>query len=274
MRIEEIDFLIIGAAKCATTWLQRSLQQSPFVYMPDSELHYFSREYKRGDQWYVSQFKTASGRGVLIGEKSNSYLDDPKCAGRIYNAIPAVRMIVQMRNPVARAYSDYCMLYRRGEVNGDIEAYLDPENGGKGRFLLGGMYFKHIRRYIEYFGRESILLLLFEDMLENPTEHVKKAASHIGLEEGGVTPISRKIKDKNAPVIHPMLKRNLAFLKPMVSLFKHTSAYERVRSKIAREVDYPELNIELKRKMEEYYRRDTEELGRLMGRNLEGWLRT
>ena len=47
-RMEDIDFLIIGAAKSATTWLQRSLQADPAVYMPDPELHYFSREYHRG----------------------------------------------------------------------------------------------------------------------------------------------------------------------------------------------------------------------------------
>jgi hypothetical protein len=35
MELGDIDFLIIGAAKSATTWLQRALQQDPQIYLPD-----------------------------------------------------------------------------------------------------------------------------------------------------------------------------------------------------------------------------------------------
>ena len=74
MLMEDIDFLIIGATKSATTWLQRSLQADPFVSMPDPELHYFSRAFSRGDDWYLSQFP-ASDLPLVVGEKSNSYLE-------------------------------------------------------------------------------------------------------------------------------------------------------------------------------------------------------
>src|SRR5882672_5350922 len=55
MQMNDIDFLIIGATKSATTWLQQCLQQDPSIYMPDPELHYFSREFHRGDKWYLDQ---------------------------------------------------------------------------------------------------------------------------------------------------------------------------------------------------------------------------
>ena len=77
MLMEDIDFLIIGATKSATTWLQRSLQADPLVSMPDPELHYFSREYSRGDDWYLSQF-AATASPSLSGEKSNSYLESAR----------------------------------------------------------------------------------------------------------------------------------------------------------------------------------------------------
>ena len=81
MKLNDIDFLIIGATKSATTWLQKSLQLDPAIYMPDPELHYFSREYSRGHDWYLDQFKPS--RDYLIaGEKSNSYLDEPQAAAR------------------------------------------------------------------------------------------------------------------------------------------------------------------------------------------------
>ena len=74
MLMEDIDFLIIGATKSATTWLQKSLQADPLVSMPDPELHYFSREFSRGDDWYLSQFP-ARDDAFVVGEKSNSYLE-------------------------------------------------------------------------------------------------------------------------------------------------------------------------------------------------------
>ena len=73
MQAEDINFLIIGAAKSATTWLQQTLQADPAVSMPDPELHYFSRFYDRGHNWYFDQFPKTEGK-KLIGEKSNSYL--------------------------------------------------------------------------------------------------------------------------------------------------------------------------------------------------------
>jgi hypothetical protein len=118
MLMEDIDFLIIGATKSATTWLQRSLKADPSVVMPtrDLELHYFSREFHRGSKWYLSHFPDRKEVGQVVGERSNSYLDTPQVAGRVHAALPHAKLVAQLRNPVDRAYSDYCMLYRRGEV--------------------------------------------------------------------------------------------------------------------------------------------------------------
>ena len=138
MKMSDIDFLIIGAAKSATTWLQRSLQADPAICMPDPELHFFSREFHRGNDWYFAQFPSHDVH-QLVGEKSNSYLDCPQASPRIYSALPQAKLVAQLRNPVERAYSDYCMLYRRGEVGRDIELYLDPSNAVDSRFLAGGL---------------------------------------------------------------------------------------------------------------------------------------
>jgi hypothetical protein len=42
------DFVIVGATKSATTWLQRNLQQHSAVFMPGTETHYFSWYFERG----------------------------------------------------------------------------------------------------------------------------------------------------------------------------------------------------------------------------------
>ena len=81
-----IRFLIFGAAKSATTWLQRSLERSPTISMPSPELHYFSDEYHRGADWYLSQFDF-SKPDAIVGEKSNTYLTQPEAAERIREAL-------------------------------------------------------------------------------------------------------------------------------------------------------------------------------------------
>ena len=80
MTLDDIDFLIIGATKSATTWLQKSLQTDPRIAMPEPELHYFSREFDRGDDWYLAQFPK-NAAGLVAGEKSNSYLESARRGG-------------------------------------------------------------------------------------------------------------------------------------------------------------------------------------------------
>ena len=118
------EFVIIGAAKSATTWLAQNLQAHPQVFIPGPEPHYFSTEFHRGQAWYESWFEQAPP-DRRVGEKSADYLAHPEAPRRIAKALPHARLIVQLRNPIERAYSDYCMFFRRGHVTPDPECYLD-----------------------------------------------------------------------------------------------------------------------------------------------------
>ena len=171
MELEDIDFLIIGATKSATTWLQQSLQRNPVISMPDPELHYFSRYYEKGNKWYLSHFRR-NPHHLRVGEKSNSYLDTPHSAERIVKALPQVKLIAQLRNPVDRAYSDYCMLYRRGDVGRDIRQHLDPRYSMGNRFLNGGLYGQQLKPYFDLFPSSQILVMFFEDMKSDASGQV------------------------------------------------------------------------------------------------------
>lgn len=268
-----IDFLIIGATKSATTWLQQSLQQDPSVYMPDPELHYFSRCYERGDDWYLSNFD-GQGERQMRGEKSNSYLDVPQAAIRINEKLPHARLIAQLRNPVDRAYSDYCMLYRRAEVDRDIAKYLDPRQAAGGRFLNGGLYFQQLQNYLERFPQEKLLVLLYEDLKVDAGAQLGRVRSFLNLSADlPPQPLARKVKDKSEPVVSPRLRRILSPLKPIVSPLRRTTGFKKLRSLIAGEVQYAPLGRELRERMTEYYAGETEKLGALVGRDLTGWLR-
>jgi len=272
MKMQDIDFLIIGAAKSATTWLQQSLQADPNVLMPDPELHYFSREYHRGDNWYLMQFGEKSP-GQLAGEKSNSYLDTPGAGARIHKALPHVKLVAQLRNPVERAYSDYCMLFRRGEVGRDIASYLDPRVAAEGRFLAGGMYSQQLEVYLDLYGRERLLILLFENVKIDPAGQIAELRAFLGLEplSAVASGTRNKVKDKTVPMVSPELRRRFGWMKPFVAPFRDTTAFRHLRSKFARELKYPPLTPDLRARMTDHFAREAESVRRLIGTDLPGW---
>lgn len=266
----KIDFLIIGAAKCATTWLQWALMASPDVWMPAPELHFFSREYDRGMGWYLDQFKERTDARV-IGEKSNSYLTQPHAAERIEAHLPGVRLIVQMRDPVARAYSDYCMLLRRGEVSADIREYLDPDRAADGRFLADGRYAHHLKRFHDHFGRERILPLVYEDISSDPERHLDRVAQFLGLEAPPPVPETGRVKDRNTAIVPNRLRRLLLPVRPFIDPLRDTLPIRLLRNAVARKINYPPLPGDLEEKLVEFYRDEIEELRRMTGCDLSKW---
>ncbi|SMR71071.1 Sulfotransferase domain-containing protein [Aliiroseovarius halocynthiae] len=247
-----VDFLIIGAAKCATTWEQKSLSASPGIYMPAPELHFFSREYDKGFDWFNAQFAGANP-GDIVGEKSNSYLTQPEAAARIHNAYPSVKMIVQMRDPVQRAYSDYCMLLRRGEVDDDIRRHLDPQKAATERFLNDGRYGHHLTRFYALFPQDQILLLAFDDVATHPERQLQWVADHIGYSGQLTPPLHEKVKDKHAAAVPTSLRRLLAPLRPLLDPVRNTAPLSTMRSLVARPFTYPALPDDLKREIEVFY---------------------
>ena len=101
------DFLGIGTQKGGTTYLHGLLQEHPQVFLAHpKELHYFSLHHGRHVGWYADHFADAS-TGQRCGEVTPYYLFHPLAAERIHAAIPNVKLVVLLRDPVERALSQY-----------------------------------------------------------------------------------------------------------------------------------------------------------------------
>lgn len=264
------DFIIAGAAKSATTWLQKSLQQSPSIVMPDHEPHFFARHYHEGIEAYLAELGSVSD-GVLLGEKSNSYLTVPEAAARIRMRIPDVRLIFQLRNPVDRAYSDYTMLFRRGEVDSDIWRHLDPDRAAGQRFLRDGCYADHLQRFYDLFPANQILVLLYEDMLHNPQGQLRCLARHLGQEADLAPPLETRVKDARAAAVPQHLRRILGPVRPVLDPIRHTSPMLWARSLVARSPRYPEFNPDLRAKVITFYQPQARILQRITGQKFDIW---
>ncbi len=266
----EVSFLIIGAAKCATTWLQRSLQACDGIEMPNPELHFFSRDYGRGLAWYEAQF-AGLDHPALLGEKSNSYLSDPAAPGRIRAALPRARLVAQLRDPVKRAYSDYCMLFRRGEVSADIGTWLDPRRSAEHRFIADGCYARSLERFHEHFPEEQMLVLFYEDIKCAPEGVLARLGEHIGHCGAVLKPVETRVKNKDTPVVPLHLRRVLRPFRPALDRVRDTALVDGLRRRVARPVQYPPLTEDLAARLRDYFEPENARLERLIGRKTPGW---
>ncbi|WP_395327327.1 sulfotransferase [Novosphingobium sp. BL-8H] len=265
------QFIVIGAVKAATTWIQARLVENPAIFMPPPEPHYFSSEFERGEEWYRAFFQDRPGAAHLIGEKSADYLAHPLAARRIAATLPDVKLVLQLRNPVERAYSDYKMLYRRGTVKGPPEDYLTTPDNPFARFLEDGLYARHLARWFDLFPREQMLIYLYDDVITHPHAIIEAVSRHIGAEP--VFEADRTARENNSrSALLPLpLRKALAPLKSSVRPLRGNPVFESMRSLLAREVAYPPLPPALRERMRDFYSRDIESLEAMSGLDLARW---
>ncbi|MGH6921820.1 MAG: sulfotransferase family protein [Geminicoccaceae bacterium] len=244
------DFVIVGATKSATTWLQRNLQQHSAVFMPGTETHYFSRYFERGPAWYGAFFEPAAAHQI-VGEKSNSYLDHAAAPRRLRDALPDVRLIVQLRDPIERAWAHYRAYFRRDEVGANVDRDLGDSLDAE-RLHAGGLYFRHLSRFLELFPREQLCVTLYDDLDREPAGVLNRVRAHIGLattDVGGPAPVEGAIQ-------------------PIGDSTRRSAR----RSASNRPARRPELSDALRARLRAYYEDDVRALSALLGRDLTAWL--
>ncbi len=126
------DFFVVGAAKSGTSSLHRHLEQHPAVFMPAvKEPHFFSDERPpvqevKSLREYLALFAD-SPLGARAGEASTSNLYSPESASRIKAFQPDAGIIMVLRNPVDRAYSQYWNQVHEGVEPLSFEEALEAE---------------------------------------------------------------------------------------------------------------------------------------------------
>lgn len=103
------DYLLVGAQKSGTTVLFEYINMHPLVINKTAEVHFFDTNYPRGLNWYKSHLCERPSPEYVIGDKSPYYLFHPLVPQRVAHTFPNVKIIMILRNPVDRAYSQYWM---------------------------------------------------------------------------------------------------------------------------------------------------------------------
>ncbi len=204
--MKNLDFIIIGAQKSATTSLFRYLQQHPDIKMPaDKEAPFFSEDrfYRLGWEDFARTRFDPSAARQLWGTVSPQYMSDVRVPARIADHMPNTRLIALLRNPVDRAYSHYRMAVRRGTEKRSFPEAVDDlcgiyqqhsgsttvpdaqiEDGIKNHedeyYLAWGEYGRVLDLYRKYFDKDRLLVLYMNDLKNNPDETVKTILDFIG----------------------------------------------------------------------------------------------
>jgi hypothetical protein len=182
------DFMIIGAQKAGTSWLWGMLRQHPGTSLPQKkEIHFFGSAelFALGTEWYYSHFAGLDGTKV-VGEASTTYFYDrvpywhnksnqiefddslPPLPELITTELPDIKIIISLRDPVARAISAYHHWMRRGNTSPRLGLKKIATEIPKMRILEYGYYEKYLKVWKDYVPPERLHILVFEeDILEN-----------------------------------------------------------------------------------------------------------
>jgi len=172
-----------GAGKSGTTSLYYYLRQHPEIDMaPMKEVHYFSQYYDRGIEWYLSQFDHCEPVKIR-GEFSTSYMLDPLVPQRIAEVVPEAKLLFVLRNPIDRAYSNYWSSIGRGSFDASVQfSEAIRKKSGQEAFVIPGFYYQHIRRFLEFFDRRQLYLMISEELQTDQLSQLSKCYEFLGVD--------------------------------------------------------------------------------------------
>jgi hypothetical protein len=234
------DFLIIGEAKCGTTSLYDDLVDHRTVLEASvKEVHFFDLRYHRGLDWYRAQFPLRwrtgrNGSRALTGEASPYYMFHPHAPARIRQALPEIKLIVMLRNPVERAYSHYQHEFRKGRetltfeqavrqeparLRGEQEKMLEnPRYNSRDHrrhaYVTRGIYVDSLQHVMRVFDRRQFLIVKSEDYFSAPDDTLRRVLEFLGLPARQPRRFARKNVGSYAPIDAGLRQELSAFYAP------------------------------------------------------------
>ncbi|MCW3796194.1 sulfotransferase domain-containing protein [Sphingomonas sp. BN140010] len=172
------DFIYIGTSKAGSTWHFKVLSWHPEIYMyPGKDLGFFSGHFEKGREWYLNQFKPKPPQTV-VGEVSHTYLVHPDAPRRIAQHLPHLKMLICLRDPVQRTFSDYLDGVKNGKFTESFEAELARNPG----LIDRSRYGTHFQRYLQRFERSQFHIGCFDELATAPRQYAQRMYQFLGVD--------------------------------------------------------------------------------------------
>jgi hypothetical protein len=309
-------FVIAGERKCATTALHHWMSVHPDIYMnPNWDLNYFiddellhTLDWREGEvdnsKWesthsksqYSELFSEGEGK-TAIGEKSADLLFWRPAHERMGRYLGKAKVIVILREPVARAWSHYWNEFGKGKGRESLsfeDALAREDERGRSNayarlhlsYFQRGFYEQSLTSLFQHIDRSRVLVLTAERMKAQPKELLREVYGFIEVNPNtGLELAGTRHNDNLGQVSRPIAE--LAAVKPIASTYNRIAeslAWHLTRdlersSKLKKMVQMPfrkpasgiPMPAEIRMRLSENYAPHIESLEKLLGRQFSEW---
>ena len=287
----KVDFFIVGAPKAGTTSLYHYLSEHPQVEMSSQkEPDYFSDKAINEQGMYYTKNRVNSlakyeslfvqKESVVYGEASVSYLFYENVAEDIKKYNPNAKIIIMLRNPIERAFSHYLMDYRLGLISDSFENVLAKKSKHKNAHLFYQQYIevskysKQIQRYLDFFEKDSILFIDYEDLKINVSKTVDQVYNFLHISTEFAADINTKHNTFTMPknkVIR--LIYSFVFLRKILTFLFPTYLVKNIRVLLFKSDKKPELLKETRSLLKRIFNDDIKNLEEVLSKDYSKWIK-
>lgn len=190
-----VDFICVGAQRCATTSIINNLGFHPDICKPPgldplvSEPHFFDMHWSKGIKYYRDFLKYNK---KISGEKTANLLYLSHTYPLIQSINPYVKLIITLRDPIERAISHYKMRRINFNIRESFGELIDTElkfrinepktfSTAANHYLQRGLYYQQILNIKKWFPEHNILIIIFEDIKNKPSETYNKICDFLNV---------------------------------------------------------------------------------------------
>lgn len=297
----KVDFFCVGVAKAGTTTLHDLLSLQQNITLPRiKETNYFSFGIHGKPAFsgpldstsvneptvtslddYIANFEQKEG--ALIGEICPSYALNG-AAENIYRHNPKAKIIILLREPVSRAFSNYQHLVRDGREHESFEAALAAETDRleQGWEWFWGLkqnsyYTEFVSKYLSLFGADNVRVFFFEDFVKDQRKHLQDIFCFLELDLNDL--VYQELDSNKSGVVSGRWKllHKLLLSQGFLNSILRTLLPSGLRKKLGHffksiSTVKGEISDETRFALAREFKPDLEELHDLVGDRVYGWL--
>lgn len=278
----KIDFIGVGAEKTGSSWLFRCLSEHPQICgAKGKETTFFdttkilgrlprekSLYEKRGIEAYEHFFDHCP-TNIIKGEFTTTYLHDKSVAKKIHDNFPEAKILINLRNPVDKAFAMYIGA-RDSHQYRTFEEALEKEP----EFIRRSMYAEYVEEYLKFFPREQVYISFFDDLETNPLLFIQKIYKFLGVDSSFIPPSLRNQVDSEKMKTLTFVRNDLfklTLMKKMAGLIRFLRLNGMLKKLMLLAIPTPVINPETRKILKHKFLKDIDKLEKITGRDLSSW---
>lgn len=282
--MNKVNTIIIGAGRSGTTSVFAWMEQHPDIqFSITKEVHYFSLPglYHRGEKYFHSLFEGPEKK--IVATADTYLLMDHEAPARIKAYNPDMRIIIMLRDPVERAFSNYQYSVKFGHEDSNIafadtialepERLLSADIADKNNrcHCYGSLYALHLSVWAQYFPKTQFFIGTLDQLKADPQALYEQLSAFLGIpyqafsEQNTTFNAATGVKSKWLQQVllnrnHPLRKGISFLIRPFRNLIIKSGIIDKIYAMNRKQVVLPKLTPEEKKIVSPYFEKDLKKL--------------